>query len=393
MARSPAVLNSQARLSDYLTIALMYTSIPREQVLAILKKTGKSGLRIRHLPPFILPYYIVSLSVFKDCSAEEVHRIFFEGTTWAMRSGRHIDVEEIRAEPVSKSAISQARTRLGAIPMKLLFEDIISPSVGKSDFLKLYKGRFLVGLSSGVVSIPGSVENLQEFMAPGSNGRDASLKQMKFVSLVEHGTRIIFAAETASSVVGGTSIAEGVVNSLTGEMLCMAEKTFFNLSLWQQSLKTGATLLWEIEPEDKFFIKRNYADYSSLATLIPGDNNTELVSKELQVRVIKYRDSYKTRNAHYLVTNLLDPKEAPAIDLASLFHNRLKMEEATDILNTHHSFQQISLRSKTPDLVRQEFFGLLLATYILRKTILETDWGKSSDPYDLLSKDLVVMRL
>ena len=380
MPRAPAVLGSESRVSDYLAVSLLYTYISRELVGTVLARAGKKRLRIRYLPSFILPYYIVTQSLFKNCSAEEVHRIFFEGTTYAMRSSRHIDVEEIRAKPISKSAISQARTRLGWKPLEALFNEVVYPSVEKSDNVKRYREWLLVGLSSGVVNIPNSAENLKDFMTPNSNGEKTSPAQMKFVSLVEHGSRLIFAAKTAPFYENETTIAEGVINSLRNGMLCMAEKSFFSLTLWQESLKTGASLLWEIGPDDKFSIKNNYDDGSALVTLIPGNNSAELFSKELQVRVIKYRDSYKSRNAHYLATNLLDPEEAPAMDLASLFHERVIMDEATDILNTHHCVQQIALRSKTPNLVRQEFYGLLLATFILRKAVLQTDWKNTAGP-------------
>lgn len=390
MARAPAVLDSQSRVSDFLTISLLYKYISREQVETILIWTGKKELRLRHLPSFIIPFYVVTLSLFKSCSSKEVHRIFFEGTTWAMRSSRLIDAEEVRAEPVSKSAISQARTRLGWKPMEALFNEVVSPSVEKSDIIKRYKEWFLVGFSSGVIKIAGSAENLHEFMTPNSNGEKSSPPHMKFVSLVEHGSRLIFAAETASFHAKETTIAEGVVYSLRNGMLCMAGKSFFSLTLWQESLKTGADLLWEIGPDIKFSVKKNCTDRSFLATLKPA-NSSDSRDKEIEVRVIKYRTSSSNRSVRYLVTNLLNPEEAPAIDLASLFNKRLKMEETTDILNTHHGVQNMTMRSKTPDLVRQEFFGLLLATFILRKTVLESDWGKDVSPYGLRSESVELM--
>ena len=154
-------------------------------------------------------------------------------------------------------------------------------------------------------------------------------------------------------------------------------------------MKTEAGFLWEIGPDVQFSIHKSYTDGSALAKLTSNDD----FKGSQAVRVIKYSHSYGNRKVHHLVTNLLDYEDAPAKDLASLFHMRLRMEEAIDILKTHHGVSTIALRSKTPDLVRQEFFGLLLATFILRKTVLETDWGKTVSPHDIESSNVHVMKL
>ena len=252
MPRNPAILTSQTRISDYLAISLVYAVIPYEKVKIALSKTGKNRFRFGHLPREILPFYIVVMALFRDCSLEEVQRIFFEGTTWTMKSSRLINSDRVRAQPIGKSAISQARTRLGWEPMKALFNIVVRSEAGVSDTAARYQKRFLVSLSGGTVETVNNLENLRAFGTPGSEREGSPSPQIKFVSLVEHGSRLIFDAEVGSCATAEFSLAKGVVHSLHEGMLCFASKAFFNLDLWQEASKTGAGLVWEVGSEVNF---------------------------------------------------------------------------------------------------------------------------------------------
>ena len=87
------------------------------------------------------------------------------------------------------------------------------------------------------------------------------------------------------------------------------------------------------------------------------------------------------RNPHYrLITTILDPKQAPAREVAALYHDRWEIETALDELKTHLRGAQIVLRSKTPELVRQEFYGLLMAHFAIRGLMHEAALQAGEDP-------------
>ena len=67
-----------------------------------------------------------------------------------------------------------------------------------------------------------------------------------------------------------------------------------------------------------------------------------------------------------LLTTLLDPRLAPAMELATLYHQRWEIEATFDELKTHLRQSRRVLRSKTAELVRQEFSGWVLAHYSVR---------------------------
>jgi IS4 transposase len=88
-----------------------------------------------------------------------------------------------------------------------------------------------------------------------------------------------------------------------------------------------------------------------------------------------------------LVTTILDPAQAPAADLAALYHERWEIEGALAELKTHLRGARVVLRSKTPELVRQEFWGLLLAHFAVRGLMHEAALRAGEDP-DRLSDRL-----
>src|SRR4030095_17250096 len=83
---------------------------------------------------------------------------------------------------------------------------------------------------------------------------------------------------------------------------------------------------------------------------------------------------------HGLVTTVLDSTRAPAVDLAALYHERWESEGALAELKTHLRGARVVLRSKTPALVRQEFWGLLLAPFAVRGLMHEGALGVGEDP-------------
>ena len=105
----------------------------------------------------------------------------------------------------------------------------------------------------------------------------------------------------------------------------------------------------------------------------------------MTVRVIEYRLHGVTEAGpiYRLVTSLLDPAQAPATELAALYHQRWEIETALAELKTHLRGAKIVLRSKTPDLVRQEFYGLMMAHFAIRGLMHEAALKADTDPDQL----------
>ena len=123
------------------------------------------------------------------------------------------------------------------------------------------------------------------------------------------------------------------------------------------------------------------SDGSYLSTVFDSQDSRRRAGQT--VRVIDYTledSATPVQGSYRLVTNLLDPEQAPALELAALYHERWEIEGVFDEFKTHLRANSTVLRSKTPDLVQQELWGLLLAHFAIRQLMTQAAWPRGLDP-------------
>ena len=232
--------------------------------------------------------------------------------------------------------------------------------------------------SSGLTARPAA--NAQAFGRPGASRGKAAYPQLRFVSLVENGTHVLVGSRLGRYRDGETTLARQVVGTLAAEMLCLADRLFFAYPLWQQARATGADLLWRVKKHLRLPCRQRLADGSYLSVIYPSARDRRHDTAGVTVRVIEYTLPGDAEDLYRVVTSILDPAQAPAGELAALYHERWEIETALDELKTHLRGATIVLRSKTPDLVRQEFYGLLLAHFAIRGLMHEAAVKVGIDP-------------
>ncbi len=165
-------------------------------------------------------------------------------------------------------------------------------------------------------------------------------------------------------------------------MMCLADRQFFGFELWRHAQQNGADLLWRIKQNLRLASDKRLPDGSYLSQIFPSERDRRHKTNAATVRVIDYRlDGVADAEPLYrLVTTILDHKAAPANELAALYHERWEIETALDELKTHLRGARIVLRSRTPDLVRQEFYGLIMAHFAIRNLIHEAGLKADEDP-------------
>jgi hypothetical protein len=344
-------------------------------VKSVLQAQGKASQRERELPAHVVVYYVICLALFMQVSYREVLRCLLEGWAWLRGPGRSPKV-------TGKSGISQARTRLGWEVMQQLYQQVVQPLAVPATRGAWYRGWRVVSLDGSTLAVADERENQQAFGRPSGSRGQGAYPQLRFVSLVENGTHVLFGARLGRYARAEVRLAEEVIGGLQKGMLCLADRGFFSYRLWQRARAGGADLLWRLKKDLCFEMEEALPDGSYLSRLYASARARRRGAEGVKVRVMEYRleGVPEAESAYRLVTTVLDPEAAPAQELAALYHERWEIEGAFDELKTHLRGAQMVLRSKTPDLVRQEFYGLLLAHFALRGLMHEAALQAGEDP-------------
>ncbi len=375
MARTAARLPAGSRLTDFISLGVIAKTFPLKMVHEVLAASDKTSQRQRDLPAHVVVYYVIALALYMNASSREVLRCLLEGLQWLSGPLALIKV-------TGRSGISQARTRLGWEALRRLHDEVVRPIATPATRGAWYKRWRLVSLDGSTLDVADEPALDAAFGRPGSSHGASAFPQVRFVSLVENGTHVLFATKMAGCTTSEIALTGDVLPNLAPGMLCLADRNFFGFEMWTRACATGADLLWRIKGNARLKRDEQLPDGSYLSHIYSSDKDRRHKTKGVEVRVIDYRlDGVPDAEPLYrLVTTILDPAVAPAEDLAALYHERWEIETAFDELKTHLRGAKIVLRSKTPDLVRQEVFGLLMAHFAIRGLMHEAALSADEDP-------------
>ena len=375
MARTVAELPSGTRITDYISLGVLTKTFPLTTIQEILRRSGRASIRQRDLPAHVVVYYVIALALFMQSSYREVLCCLLEGIRWLLGPGADVKV-------TGKSGISQARTRLGWQPLQQLHDEIVQPVAVEQTRGAWYRTWRVVSLDGSTLDVADETENERAFDRPSASRGKRAFPQLRFVSLVENGTHVLFGTQLGGYRTGEVTLAKGVVGVLSPGMLCLADRLFYGFDLWNQARAAGADLLWRIKKNSRLPCEKRLPDGSYLSRIYPTPNDQRLGRNGVAVRVVEYRleGIADAEPIYRLLTTVLDHDAAPADELAALYHERWEIETALDELKTHLRGARIVLRSKTPDLVKQEFYGLMLAHFAIRGLMHEAALKADHDP-------------
>jgi hypothetical protein len=375
LARTVAELPPGSRITDYISLGVITKTFPDSAIGAVLAQTGRASIRQRDLPAHVVVYYVIALALYMQSSYREVLRCLLEGVQWLRDPSAVVHV-------AGKSGISQARTRLGWEPLQQLYDELVKPIAVPVTRGAWYRTWRLVSLDGSTFDVADETANEEAFSRPGASRGTSAYPQIRFVSLVENGTHVLFGSQMDSYRTGEITLAKAVLPRLEKGMLCLADRNFFGFELWQQARGTGADLLWRMKKNMRMAHEKLLADGSYLSHVYPSERDWRHKTNGIVLRVIDYRlEGIEGSEPIYrLATSILDPGKAPAGELAALYHERWEIETAFAELKTHLRGAHIVLRSKTPDLVRQEFYGLMMAHFAIRGLMHEAALKADQDP-------------
>jgi len=383
MGRNRKDLSTTSKVAGSLSFAALARSLKRSTVEEEIEREGCREKRIRMLPSYLVVYYVVAMCIYGQVGVCEVLR-------WVLDEARGMfGLGEVRV--ATSGGISMARQRLGEKVMEALYRRVVGPVAVEATRGAWYAGKRVTAVDGSTLDLQDTSENAGHYGYAETSRGECAFPKLRFVTLVEVGTHVLFAARMAPYKVSEQALAAEVITELTPDMLCMADRLFYGYEFWRKARATGADLLWRVKGNLGLPVEERLPDGSYLTTIYAGTSRRERADGGDRVRVVEYRLTGEgaPEETYRLLTTLLDHELHPARDLAELYPQRWEIEITYDEFKTHLRGGRVVLRSKTPRLVEQEFYAFLLAHYCLRHLMHEAALANGVPPLRLSYKHAV----
>lgn len=358
------------RLTDRIGIGVLTWVFPRSLVDAVVAEAGRTEQRSRSLPSRVVVYFTLALWLYASYGYEEVMRQLSAGLARKHSWARGWTVP-------STAALAKARQRVGAAPLRLLFERTARPVAGPATAGAFYRGWRVMALDGTVLDVPDSPANRRHFGKPGNDLGEGVFPQVRLVALAECGTHAVCGAAHGPLELGETTLTREVLGSLQPGMLVTAGRNLPSYGLWKQAVATGAALLWRVRSDWDLPVLESFDDGSYRSRLAPpGSRGRTRDEQGITVRVIEYTLSGPGHHpgrppdeVYRVITTILDPDDAPATDLAWLYRRRWEAESVIEELKVRQGRSRTVLRSHSVEMVEQELWAMLLVHHAIRELI------------------------
>jgi len=324
-----------------------------------LLATGTATIRRRRLPAEQVLWLVIGMALMRNESMERVVSWLDLALPTGARTG------------VAKSALTQARQRLGEDPVAYLFVVTAAMWAAESAAKKPWRGLSLYGADGSTLRVPDSAENWKEFGGQHGNGQrnGSAYPTVRLVALMALRSHILSAVVFADYRTGETTLWKGLWQELPDDSLSLVDRNFLVADHLTQLERSGRNRHWltRAKKTTRFKLIKRLGPNDQLVEIKLSEQtrraNPNLPEKWL-VRKISYRR--KGFRPSTLLTSLLDPKAYPAAEIVALYHERWELELGFDEIKTHMLAREETIRSRTSSGVRQEIWGLALAYNLVR---------------------------
>jgi hypothetical protein len=332
--------------------------VPMEKVQDALCATNKNDKRERDLPNRQTVFYTIAMALFGSSSYQEVLRTLRDGL------GANNDLPS-SGKIAAKSAISNARQRVGSEPLVELFKAVVKPiAIRHSTKGAFAFGRRLIAVDGILFDVHDTRENAKEFPRQSTGSGPCAYPQVRCVALVECGTHVLFDYElTQGELKSEKALATKLLSRLEPGQLLLADRLYSDYKRWKIASDTGADLLWRVKSDIRLDRGETFEDGSYMSELFGGEREDGVCCL---VRVIEFTVKHKGSREKYRLITTLKPSEASAKQLAGLYRERWEWEAFGREFKSEFYQVRGVLRSKLPDLVRQEIVASFLAYYAIR---------------------------
>jgi len=340
------------------TFSALRAQLDPEWILQALEDTGTVTVRRRRLPAEEMIWVVIGMALLRDLPITEVARTLDIGGGHAPRL-------------LSEAAVFQAKARLGPEPMAWLFLQSARTWAHRSAAQDRWRGLALYGLDGTSLRVPYSPENAEHFGYQSGGDRGSSgYPLVRLVALMALRSHVLAAAAFGAHEKSEYHYAEDLWNELPDDSVCVVDRNFFSARLLLRLHDLAKNKHWLIRGKTRI-------QFTPKKKLGKGDHLVELpVSPEALQKDPSLAKSYTARIIEYqvpgcapqtLLTSLTDPGRFPASEIVALYHERWELELGYDEIKTEMLDRRESIRSRKPDGVEQELWGLLLAYNLVRQ--------------------------
>lgn len=299
------------------------------------------------------------------------------------------------------SAISQARARLGEAPLQELFERVARPMARPGTRGGWFRSWRIMAIDGVILDMPDTPENNAEYLHTSGGRGEGAFPVTRVVGLGECGTHAIVAAAIGTWSTGEHTLVPKLLPAIEPDMIVLMDRGFYSYKLWTDMLATGAAFVFRVGANMRFPVLEMYPDGSYRSVLLDPERQRQIRKKAQRAgggphgdlaileasgvpcRVVEYAVESRGGSSEEvicLITSIMDPDAAAAYELAALYHERWEFELSLDEIEIHQMGHGRVLRSKSPEMVRQEVWGLLLAHYAIRHLMHEAADTADVDP-------------
>lgn len=326
-----------------------------------LQAHGAATVRRRKLPAEQALWLVIGMGLFRDHSIQQV--------------AHHLDLVLPSSQPgtgtpsLTSAAVVQARNRLGAGPLEQLFQQVATAWAVPSAARHAWRGLSVFGIDGSSLRVPDTPENAAAFGRPATGRAGAGYPQVRLAALMALRSHLLAGLAVGPWTTGEVTLAAGLWDLIPDQSLTILDKGFLSYGHLSQLQAGGRQRHWLIPAKSnlQFQVVKRLGPKDHLVEIThraPARRQFPDLPETMTFRRIQYhRQGFRPRT---LLTSLLDPVAFPAAEIAALYHERWELELGFDELKTHTLEREETLRSKTPERILQEVWGLALAYNLVR---------------------------
>jgi hypothetical protein len=329
--------------------------VPFEMVDEALAQTRAVQRRVRDLPSRVVVYLLLAACLFPELGYPGVWRKLTEG------------LAGLPVAAPGAGALAQARRRVGAAPLRWLFDLLRGPAAVPHGPGVWWRGLLVCAIDGTILTVPDSPANLALFTQGGGHHGGTGYPQVRLLALVACGTRTLIDAVFGPVTRGETTYAPGLLGSLRAGMIMLADRNFAAGGLAAKIAGTGAQFLIRVRtgagaPKLPVLARCYDGSYHSRFGGVP----VRVIDAQITITTTAGRRT----GAYRLITTLGDTRRYPAGSLVSLYHERWEIETAYLEIKSTILGGRV-LRARTPAGLTQEIYALLITYQLLRTAMAD----------------------